>query len=213
MTLDLFGVFGADEDASDFRAAQDPGNGELNHCAAFVGGNGFELVGDGEVLCKEIALEAGECGAFVVFGELRDGCVFAGEQAFCKGAVCQDADAGLGTVREVFGFNVAVKHIVAGLAGVEWCNAVGGCHLCGVEVGDANETGFALFLQLGHCGHTVFNGVLVAPAVNLVEVYVVGVEAAQAVFNGLFNVFGFVAAADFGGQETPFAVTVFEGTA
>ena len=178
------------------------------------------LVDDGEV----------EGGAAGVFGLLVFAGEFAGEEAAGEGA--PDEEAGL------FGFEegddvaleVAAGDGVVGLEGVEagevfeLGDAEGFGDLPGEPVGDADVADFALLDEGVEGAEGLFDGGDGVVAVDLVEVDVVGLEAAEAGFDGVHDVSaggsdvvaaGAGAAVDLGGDDDVFAgdVEVLEGLA
>ena len=155
-------------------------------------------------------MKTGRARAFIVFGEDVVGRVFAREQAFAQGAMGQDANARAFAKAHVFGFNGAVKHVVARLIGVKRGDVIRPLHLRGVEVGHPDKARFALFSQPRHRFHAFLDGISRVPTVNLIQVDTIDTEVAEAVFNGAFDVFARILTADFCGEKAPLAIAAFE---
>ena len=142
------------------------------------------LVDDGEV----------EGGAAGVFGLLVFAGVLAGEQAAGEGA--PDEEAGLFGFeeRDYVALEVAAGDGVVGLQGVEagevfeFGDAEGFGDLPGEPIGDADVTDFALLDESIEGAEGLFDGGDEVVAVDLVEVDVVGLEAAEAGVDGVHDV-------------------------
>ena len=183
VVVELVEALGADDDRGDEGLGEDVGEGDGGGRDVVGFGDGDEDVQDapGAVLVDDGEVEVGAAGVFgllVFAGEL------AGEQAAGEGA--PDEQAGL------FGFEegddvaleVAAGDGVVGLEGIEagevfeLGDGEGFGDLPGEPVGDADVADFALLDEGVEGAEGLFDGGDGVVAVDLVEVDVVGLEAA-----------------------------------
>ena len=225
---EVVGFGGADDGGGDEGFGELPSQCDLGHGEIAGGGEGGEFGDDGGVGFDGALVDfvAELVGAFAWGGLVVGG---AGEAAAGEGAPGDDADA--------FGFAeghhlalfFAVEKVVVILHGDEFGPAVGGGEvegfgeLPGEHGGGADVAGFSCFDNVVERFEGFFDGGLVVPAVDLIEVDVVGAEAAEGVVD--FGEDGFAreagavgvrahAAVDFGGEDDLVAGgEVFEGAA
>src|SRR6266566_9902405 len=81
-------------DRSDVLAlGEQPSQRDLRRCSAGLGGDGLDLVDDGQVALQILPGEAGVGLAPVVVGDVVDGADLAGEEAVAERGVRDEADA------------------------------------------------------------------------------------------------------------------------
>src|SRR5216683_2628375 len=93
----------------------------------------------------------------------------------------------------MLGFDFAIEQVVPGLQTVEPCpippvtNSQRQCDLPGGKVGAADVSNFPLANQGIECFESFFDGCIRVGGVGLVEIDVVGLQSAQAIFGGFQN--------------------------
>jgi hypothetical protein len=91
--LDAGDPAGAGDGGDVVALGEQPGQGDLRRCGAGLGGDGLDLVDDGQVALEVLPGEAGVGLAPVVAGDVIDGADLASEEAVAERGLGDEADA------------------------------------------------------------------------------------------------------------------------
>ena len=199
--LDAGHPAGAGDGGDVVAVGEDPGESGLGGGRADLGADGPDLVDDREVAGEVLAGEPRVGLAPVVVGEVVDGADLAGEQAVAERGVRDEPDAELTQQREDLGLDVAGPQRVLGLQGGDRLDGVGAADGVGAGFGQAEVQHLALGDQLGDRARGLLDRRARVDAVLVVQVDVVGAEAAQRPLDGGADVGG--AAVDGAGGTPP----------
>ena len=132
--LDAGDATGAGDRGDVIALGEQPGQRDLRRCGAGLGGDGLDLVDDGQVALEVLAGEAGVGLAPVVVGDVVGGTDLAGEETVAKRGVGDEADAQPAQQRQQFGLGVAGPQRVLGLQRGDRVDGVGAADRAGASL-------------------------------------------------------------------------------
>ena len=182
--------FGAGDRDYVLALRQQPGEAELRHGAAPVGGDGFEAFDMGPVFGEILALEAWVTAAGVAGGEVVEVGHHPGEQAAPERRVGDKRDAEIASDGTGLDPDLLVKQRVFALHRGDRVHLVRSGDALGLRLAEAEMPDLALLDQAGHRADRVLDRHRRIDPVLKINVDVVGLQPFEARFAGLLHVFG-----------------------
>src|SRR5260370_3208692 len=185
-TFRLLGIARADNRSGDGRRSQHPGDGHFTGGAAVALADLAKPFDQLEIFGETRLAEFRIASAKIIVWQ--GGGAFAGHGASEKSGshwrVTDHPDSPLFAIGENFGFHFAADDGAGRVQGSDPYGSLGALDLCRVEIGNSDPADFAFGLQRGESLPGVFQAgfTIVWGPVPLVEIDVVGLQAAETVF-------------------------------